>query len=273
MLNTQQVTALTAQAAKAASLYPSTDESGNPLPGWELNESNVLVYTGDELDIRGVGKYGQSAESLVLTGYLKPASLSLIVEPSMTSQVLNTPACWTGQFGINSLLDYLDSDILQNISQIALLTGSYQGLIDNGYLTGDESPRDVATLIQPAARYGVTAVIIWIEGLLSPEQSASVAIAARQGQYAIDFIDTYGAKLQPGIDLPAFTNTVQRDEVDFALEEIIGNPKIPTPEYADIVEALVESVPNVFGTSPGAQLPQLTDEDGKFRFSPGAPRG
>lgn len=273
MLNTQQVTALTAQAAKAADIYPKTDEQGLPLPGWQLNESEVLVYVGSELGTRGVGKYGQSAEALVLTGYVKPGALALITSASMTAQVLNTTAVWTGQFGINSLLDYLDSSILQNISQIALLAGSYQGLLDQGYLSGNEPARDAATLIQPAAKYGVTAVIAWIEGLLSPEQSAQVAKAARQGQYAMDFIATYGTKLDPGISLPAFENTVQREEIDFVLEEIIGNPKIPTPEYADIVQALVESAPNVFGTSPAARLPQLTDEDGKFRFSPGAPRG
>lgn len=273
MLNTQQVTALTAQAAKAADIYPKVDDAGNLLPGWQLNESEVLVYTGSELGTRGVGKYGQSPEALVLTGYLKPGALALITSSSMTAQVLNTPAVWTGQFGINSLLDYLDAPILQNISQLALLAGSYQGLVDQGYLTGDESPRDVATLIQPAAKYGVTAVIAWIEDLLSPEQSAAVAITARQGQYAIDFVNTYGSKLDPGIDLPAFSNTVQREEIDFVLEEIIGNPKIPTPEYADLVQALVEANPNVFGTSAGSILPQLTDEDGKFRFSPGNTRG
>lgn len=273
MLNSQQVTALTAQAAKAADIYASTDEAGNLLPGWVFNDANVPVYVGDELNIRGVGKYAQSPESLVLTGYLKPSSLALITSPDMTAQVLNTPAVWTGQFGINSLLDYLDSDILQNISQIALMTGSYQGLLDTGYLVGNESARDIATLIQPAAKYGVTAVIAWIEGLLSPDQAVLIATAARQGQYAIDFIDTYGAKLNPGIQLPAFTNTVQRDEVDFVLEEIIGNPKIPTPEYADIVQALVEATPNVFGTTPASRLPQLTDEDGRFRFSPGSQRG
>jgi hypothetical protein len=264
MLTQQQVTALTAQAARAAT-YTSRDDAGNLLADWQLNDSEIPVYTGSEISTRGVGIYGQTPEGLILTGYLKPATLNLIVSPAMTAQVLNTPAVWTGQFGIESLLDYLNSDILQNISQLALLAGSYQGFVDAGYLSEVESARYQATLLQPAAQYGVTAVIDWIEGRTSTELTTKIDITARQGQYAIDFADTYAAQLNPGIDLPGFSNTVQREELDFALTEIIGNPKIPIIEYADIVSTLVSA-------TNAANIATPTTEDGIFRFAPGAQR-
>lgn len=276
MLTREQVTALTAQAARAANIYPSRDDAGNLLPGWQLNTNGEPVYTGSELGTRGVGVYGQSVESLILTGYLKPATLNLITTPELTDEVLLSSAVWTGQFGIQNLLNYLDSPILQNISQIALIAGSYQGLVNAGYLTGFEGARYQATLLQPAAKYGVNAVIAWVEGLVSPEQAADIANTARQGQFAIDFVDTYSNELSVAPDLPGFTNTVQRDEIDTIFEQIVGNPKIPLIEYVDIVEALVETTPSInqlLNTGPATRIPPVTNEDGQFRFSPGVARG
>lgn len=264
MLTQQQVTALTAQAAVAAT-YDSRDENDNLLANWQLNSAGIPVYIGPEISVRGVGIYGQTPEGLILTGYLKPATLNLIVSPDMTAQVLNTPAVWTGQYGIENLLDYLDSNILQNISQIALLAGSYQGFIDTGYLVGSESARYQATLLQPAAQYGVNAVIDWIEGRADPESQNQIETTARQGQFAIDFADTFSLQLNPGIEIAGFTNTVQREELDFAVAEIIGNPKIPNIEYADIVSTLVTATAN-------GNIASSTNEDGTFRFSPNTQR-
>jgi hypothetical protein len=148
-----------------------------------------------------------------------------------------------------------------------LLAGSYQGFIDAGYLTGYESARYQATLLQPAARYGVTAVINWIEGRLDATQSSQIEIAARQGQYAIDFVTTFATELNPAREIAGFTNTVERTDIDFAVTEIIGNSKIPPIEYADIVAELVNQ--SGIAVDPGA----TTNEDGTFRFAPGAPRG
>ena len=260
MLTITQVTALTAQAARAQAVYPGIDQQGNLLDGWELNIDGVPVYTGTEIFQRGVGIYGQTPSGLILTGYLKPTALSLIVTPEMTATVLNTPAVWTGQYGIDSLLAYLSSPILQNISQIALLAGSYQGLLDAGYITGTEDARYIATLIQPAAKYGVTAVIEWIEGRTQPDLTTKIEIAARQGQYAIDFITVNAPLLIVAPELPGFINTVEREQIDTAVTEIIGNSKIPSMEYADVVSALVE-------------ITKPVDEEGIFRFAPGASRG
>jgi hypothetical protein len=60
-------------------------------------------------------------------------------------------------------------------------------------------------------------------------------------------------------ELGAFDNTVFRDEIDQAVTDIIGNPRIPSIEYADV------AVP--------VTLPTVTTEDGTLRFAPGLPRG
>lgn len=271
-----QVTGLTAQAA-AAAVQTSVDAAGVLLPDWYINDNGVAVYAGAEVATRGVGIYGQTPDNLVLVGLLKSAALSLIVNPSMTITVLNTPAAWTGVYNINSLADYLNSPGVQNQSQLALYEGAYQGLLDANVLIGTESPRYIATFLQPAVRYGVDAVVAWLQGSLSSDLAAMVLIAARQGQYAIDFVDTYGAELNVATDPGNSNNTVARDQLDQVVTEIIGNPKIPDIEYANVVAIQADAIAAATATANigniSINIPASTNEDGTFRFAPGSSQG
>jgi hypothetical protein len=278
-LTTGQVTGLTAQAAAAAS-YASVDATGALLPDWYINSYGSAVYAGADVATRGIGIYGQTPDNLVLVGLLKSAALGLITDPTMTITVLNTPAVWTGVYNINSLADYLDSPALQNQAQIALYEGAYQGLIDSGVITGNEPARYIATFLQPAVRYGVDAVVEYLQGSADPALSAAIEIVGRQGQYAIDFVKTYGTQLNLAPTPADSNNTVIRTQVDQAVTDVIDNPKIPNLEYAntaaitaDVAAAaaaanLVSNTANVVVTIP----PSATD-DGIFRFAPGSGRG
>jgi hypothetical protein len=258
MITAEQITALTAQAAANAYVDPY-DADGNLLTDWQFNDNGDPVYLGAEIATRGIGIYGQTPAGLVLTGYLKPGTLSLITDSTLTLTVLNTPAVWTGQNGIESLLDYLNDPILQNIAQIDIMTGAFQGLLDAGILTGGESARYQATFLQPASRYGVNAVVSWVNDTASTDLTNNILLIARQAQYAIDFVDTYSSLLNAGIDIPGFENTVDRQDLDQAVIDIIDNPKVPSIDYVDTVTDIT--------------LPTTIDEDGVFRFAPGSPRG
>lgn len=258
MITAEQVTALTAQAAANAYVDPY-DADGNLLEDWQLNDNGDPVYVGANIATRGIGIYGQTPAGLTLTGYLKPGTLNLITSPAMTITVLNTPAVWTGQNGIESLLDYLNDPILQNLAQIDIMTGAFQGLLDAGILTGGESARFQATFLQPATRYGVDAVVSWVNDTAGTDLTNNILLIARQAQYAIDFVDTYASVLNAGVDVPGFENTVERQDLDQAVVDIIDNPKVPSIDYADTV--------------PTVTVPTTVDEDGVFRFAPGRPRG
>jgi hypothetical protein len=255
---------LSAQAERAAR-YEFVDGAGNLLPDWFFNDAGDPVYAGAEVSTRGVGIYGHTPENLVLVELLKPASLQLITEPAQTITVLLTPAAWTGLFDINSLVDYLNSPGIQNLAQIALYTGAFQGLIQANLLTGAETARYQATFLQPAVRYGVDAVVAWTQGVASPDLATAIQTAARQAQYAIDFVERFSPVLNVAPELGAFDNTVFRDEVDLAVEEIIGNEKIPAIEFADVPPAAVATP----GDRSRVSIPKATDEDGTLRFSPG----
>jgi hypothetical protein len=278
ILTTGQITGLTAQAAVAAT-YASVDATGALLPDWYINNNGVAVYAGADVATRGIGIYGQTPDNLVLVGLLKSAALSLITDPTMTIIVLNTPSVWTGVYNINSLADYLNAPRLQNQVQIALYEGAYQGLIDFDVVTGNEEARYIATFLQPAVRYGVTAVFKYLQGSSDLALTSAIEIAGRQGQYAIDFVNTYNNEL--GVTTAATSdNTVVRDQVDQAVTDVIGNPKIPNLEYAnttaianDLVAAaeaaaLVATTGNILIT-----IPPTANDDGTFRFAPGSSRG
>jgi hypothetical protein len=260
MITPQQVTALLAQLATSVDVYPAYDTNGNLLEGWQLNFNAVPVYIGSELGVRGVGIYGQSVDSLILTGYVKSAAANLIVDDSLVTTVLSSPAVWTGLNGINSLLDYLSSEDLQNQAQIDLMIGAYQGLVDAGIFTGNQTARFEATFLQPASRYGVDIVIAWINGEVDANTANTLTTSARQGQYAIDFMASNITAINTVPTIVGATNTTIRTAVDQAVTDIIGNDKVPVIDFG----GAVANVANV-------SIPATTNEDGVFRFAPGKP--
>lgn len=276
-LSTAQVTALTAQTAQAkAAQFPAYDGDGNLLPGWQLSESNDPIYVGPELGERGrgVGVYGQSIEGLVATGFVKPSALNLINGGASPSTVLSSNSVWSGQYGIGGILDYLSSKPIQNIVQIGLATAAFIGLVDAGTVTENEDPRVVATLLQPATEYGVNDVVKWVDGFATPEETTQIQIAARQGQFAVDFVDYYGEEIDL-INVPPEGST-QREVIDQVIADIIGDPKVPIPQYTDTPTEFTNATETVIqadGSLIKVDKPTTANEDGTFRFAPGSNQG
>lgn len=256
MITEQQVTALLAQQARAVDIYPAFDDQGVLLPGWQYNLNGVPVYIGSELGIRGIGIYGQSVNNLILTGYLLPATSNLILNTSLIPVVLASPAVWSGLNGVTNLLEYLSNEDLQNQAQIDLMIGAYQGLVDTGIFTGNQTARFEATFLQPATHYGVDTVLAWINGELDTDTSNLLIISARQGQYAVDFMATNTTAISSIPSLLGSTGTTIRTVVDQAVTQVIGNEKIPAID---------------FGGAANVEIPATTNEDGVFRFAPGKP--
>jgi hypothetical protein len=270
-VSADEVTALTAQQAKETAAKTEEfvgtpyDDDGNLNPGWTIDGDENPYYTGPEISKTGIGTYGQSAESLVQLGYLKPGTLNLVTQPSLLSTVLSSPNVWTGQYGVSGLLDYISQPILQNLGQISLMSSALQGLFDKGVLSGDESSRYQATFLQPATVYGVDAVAAWVNNEeTDTELLSNILITARQAQYAVDFTEIYSDVLQIANNLPGFVNTVERTEIDQAVTDIIDNPKIPSIDYIDAPVPLTPVVQ--------VNVPDRPRDDSVFRFAPGKPK-
>jgi len=276
-LSTSEVTVMTAQTAQnVASKYPAYDDDGNLMPGFELNEDNDPVYTGPALGgERGVGNYGQSVNVLVNAGLIKSSALNLIKTGVSPDLVLKSGATWTGKYGVNGLGDYLNSKTLQNIIQVGSMAAAFLGLTNSGVIKGNEPTKVIATLVQPATEYGVSPVVQWVDGFADTQDIADLTISARQGQYAIDFVEFYGEEINL-IDTPPDGTTAQRDVIDQAIADIIDNPKVPIPQYTDIPTEILDDAETQIqadGSLIKVAKPITTNEDGIVRFAPGSNQG
>lgn len=301
-LNTDQVTAMTAQtAASQAAKFPAYNKDGVLNPGFQLNASNIPVYTGPNLATQGIGVYGQSPSALASAGFIKSSALDLINGGVSAESVLKSSASWTEKLGVGNLTDYLNSKTIQNIAQVGLALAAFKGLTDAGTITGKEDPAFVATFVQPATQYGVDEVVAWADG--SPtdsETTSNIEIAARQGQYAVDYVDAFAEELNTTTEAPTLGNTADvtdRNVIDQEVADTIGDPKVPVPQYSDVEvfatdttestaaaiaaassdgtePVKIETVIRPDGTIVKIAVSQAaTKDESIFRFAPGSQQG
>ena len=96
--------------------------------------------------------------------------------------------------------------------------------------------------MQTASKFGVDNTAAWVKGLAPSDLVSQINSVAKNAQYAVNFVDSKASELvKGGVQLGGFTGTVERSELDFALEQVIGDDKIPTPDFSS---SLFSSVPN-----------------------------
>jgi hypothetical protein len=192
---------------------------------------------------KGIGEYGFTASQLEGAGFLKPGTVqTFLQDPAQLESVLRSPSVWTGKSDIGNLDSLLLDPGLQSLTQNEIMVTALDGLKSAGVVTGRESPTELASFVQTAAKYGVSTTVDWIQGAAPPDITSEINSAAKSAQYAVTFVDTKATDLvKGGIQLGGFTSTVQRGELDRAVGEIIGTPKIPTPNFG---QGLFSNTPN-----------------------------
>jgi hypothetical protein len=192
---------------------------------------------------KGIGKFGLSADQLESAGFLKPGTVqTFLQDPSQLESVLSSPQVWTGKAGVGGLGPLLADVNLQSLTQNEIMVSALDGLKSAGIVTGSESPTDLASFVQTASKFGVDNTAAWVKGLAPPDLVSEINSVAKNAQYAVNFVDSKASDLVTGgVQLGGFTGTVERSEVDFALQQVIGNPKIPAPDFSS---RLFSALPN-----------------------------
>ena len=153
------------------------------------------------------------------------------------------------------------------------MASSLLGLQSAGIVTGTESPNYLATFLQPATELGVDSVVAWVDGAADPATTNAVNVVARQGQYAIDFVDAYSAELNVASTVNSVADATNRSVIDQTMANIIGDPKVPIPQYTNAEVALVSDTTTVIqadGIVKSVPVSQTsTGDDGTFHFAPG----
>ncbi len=187
-------------------------------------------------DDLGVGKYGFSAEQLEASGYLKPGTVEFYLSDGTATltEILGSPNVWSGQAGVTSVASLLSDPRLQDAVQTDLYQLSLVDLRSQGVVTGTEDAAKLAGLIQAGSKYGAAGVKEWIKGTVQDTTVLSdINKLARSAQYAVQLTDQkVSSAIQGFSTVPATsTNVTARNLIDGAVADVIGNPKVPTPNY------------------------------------------
>lgn len=187
----------------------------------------------DEL---GVGKYGLTPDQLEAAGYLKPGTVEFYLSDGTATptEILRSPSVWTGQAGVTNVAALLADPRLQDAVQTDLYQISLQGLRSQGVVTGAEDPAVLAGIVQAGNKYGAETVKSWIKGTVQDSTILSdINKLARSAQYAVQLVDQkVSSAIQGYSTVPATsTNVTARNLIDDAVTSVIGNPKVPSPNY------------------------------------------
>jgi hypothetical protein len=252
-----------AQQAEALTAIGSMDQG--TVTGVLAQTKNLVGQASNVVSSKGVGAYGFDIAQLENAGVVKPGiSASFNSTPTTVTQAdideaarinseggditpeqvarngkLNsflTPAVFTGKDGIKSTSDILSNPVKQDQIQQQLMSQGVNQLSTVGIPVDSLSAQGLAGVATNAAK-SVAGTEALLKNLPAPpsvpaEFSAAFNTNIRDGAFAANFSESkvpsaFKAEVVP---VPA-EQTVQRPTVDAASTRVIGNDKVPTPEY------------------------------------------
>ena len=212
---------------------------------------------------KGIGEFGFKPVQLEAAGFIKPGTLASLqslpvpatsaediseadrinreggdITPEQVAQnrkinaALSSPLSWTGKSGVTDLNNLLGNEKLQAAAQQGLMVSSLEGLKNAGLATGLESAKDLSGLVQSATNLGVGALDSVVKNLAPPGVAAAVGAVIKGAQFSTDFVEQklgeFGAFSRQA---QAAVETVDRAAVDQSVGTVLGDAKIPVPEF------------------------------------------
>jgi hypothetical protein len=199
---------------------------------------NLVNQAGSVLsNTKGLGSFGLDAGQLETAGYVKPGTRALLAAgTNVFADVIKSPAVWTGKDGIKSAADLLKNMPKQSQIQQDLMAKGVAGLAAVGVPVKNLSSQGLAGMALNAAK-DLPSAEAFAKGLPIPGDAtgsvqAAFSSAVRDGAFAVNLVQTKipAEFKQEDIPVPA-ANTVNRATLDAASTRVIGNDKVPTPNY------------------------------------------
>lgn len=222
-------------AKQAPALSSIAQLSQNAVRSVTAQASNLVGQASSVMtDTLGAGKFGFDASQLERAGMLKPgtAATYLAQGQNALTDVLKSPAVWTGKDGINSAQDLLSSVPTQDRIQQQLMQSGTSALGELGVPIDKLSPQALAGAAMNAAK-SVTDALAWATGGgLSSAVSSAFDQAAKSGAFAVGFGDTKVSDAMKQQTPPEESvDTVERETVNAAATRVVGNEKVPEVSY------------------------------------------
>jgi len=237
-INTADFTKIAGGISPAGALSAIGPMSVPEVNGVLAQAKNLVNQAGSVLsNTKGLGSFGLDAGQLETAGYVKPGTRALLAAgTNVFADVIKSPAVWTGKDGIKSATDLLSNVPKQSQIQQDLMAKGVAGLAAVGVPVKNLSSQGLAGMALNAAK-DLPSAEAFAKGLPIPGDAtgavqAEFKSAVRDGAFAVNLVQTKIPTVfkQEDIPVPA-ENTVNRSTLDAASTRVIGNDKIPTPNY------------------------------------------
>lgn len=219
---------------QATALAPIGSMNVTQVTGVLAQAKNLVGQAYDKMtDLKGVGSFGLDIKQLESSGIVKPGTSRLVESGVSTlTSVLKSPTVFTGKDGITSAGALLNSASIQDKAQQTLMASGVAGMKSLGIPTDALDPSKLAGLALGAAK-SLLNVDSLVKGLPLPAGvKAGLDTAIKDGAFAVKLTDL---KIPPAVkleEIPVVASaTVNRETVTAATGRVLGNEKIPPPEY------------------------------------------
>ena len=222
--------------------FAKTASAAMPIAGLSVNDvratvASVGTATGQDFsqftNAVGVGKFGFDATQLETAGLVKPGTASKFLSQGANelTDVLKSPAVWTGKGGINSLDGLLSNPAAQSLTQQDLMSKGMSVASQLGLPVKELTAKDQGGLASVFSKDSAEGAD-WIRGQLPADKQADFDKQFADAKFAIGSADEKlnDAMLQEAPPGEA-TDTVNRDTLTAALGRVFGNDKIPPIDY------------------------------------------
>jgi hypothetical protein len=188
--------------------------------------------------LKGIGQYGFSPLQLEQLGLIKPGTIrKYLGNSNALNAVLTSPTIWTGKDGVSNLGGILTNSQLQTRLQQGLMKDGLTALRKTGVLNGLETVPQLGSLLQSTAKYGPENVKLWAAGQANAFVQNQINKISKNAQVAIKVATSIvgavfgGSSARGPIAIAGIVGTVNRLPVTNAIAGVIGDKKVPVPDY------------------------------------------
>lgn len=186
----------------SAAVSQAAVTAGNdPIKGAAAQRGGGVVTNENGTKTAVLGKLAHSPNQLEQTGVLKPGSSSIAnamiaanksLEQSLPSNL------FTGKDGITNVNAYNKNALAQTSTQVELMNKGYDGLLSSGVIRGNESPTQIAGLVNGVAAFGVGPVVSYVNGAsgsnptpTTQSNNGAIASTISSGNYAANMAEKF----------------------------------------------------------------------------------
>lgn len=162
-----------------------------------LNGGGIVTDNGNKKAV--LGKLGHSPKQLEEAGYIKPGASVIannLVQDNKSLEQAMPSNLFTGKDGITSATDYNKRVSAQTTAQVKLMNNGYDQLLSAGVIQGNESPTQVAGLVNGVAAYGIGPVQSFVNNAggvsstpLTQNNNGQIASTISAGNYAVNMAE------------------------------------------------------------------------------------